>query len=171
MALNNDIEKIFLKAVKQIKLDASFWNKAGVQIKKLINRDMDQGILQGTKTTDYYRNKKYVELKSNYMNDPATGKKIGDYKGRSVVSNYTASVNMKLTGDLIKGLQIKEATNDYVQVEYKEKDYSKIQDNAKLGRDVANLNTKNRELMTKYVINKIKQNVKSIITENIQRSI
>lgn len=162
-----DIQKVFDEALTKLNFSVSFWRKIGELAKKWIKADMQQGILQGTKTKDYYRSSEYVEKKKRYMKDE-TGTNYPEYRGISIKSNYTDSVNMMLTGFLIEGLKTKEATATSVTLKYNEKDYHKIENNAKYGRNIANLNEKNREKFVNAVKGELRGNIKKIIKKKIE---
>lgn len=161
-----DLEKIFKDALLQIEFDVPFWSKMGSYIKMWIKKDMKIGKLQGEKETDYYRSQEYIRSKSNYMKDEK-GRNLKGYEGVSIKSNFTNSVNMMLTGQLVEGLTITETKGNSVTVEYKSKDYHKLENNARFGRDVANLNKANRDKATKAITEEFRKNIKSIIKQNL----
>lgn len=154
----NKTPKLDIKELQAVlELSPSFWEKFFEEIiYKLIEKDMDKGILQGEPNTDKYRSRQYVKYKQNYMNRftnraGAKGSKLKSIGSASVVSNHTTSVNMKLTGQLIRGLHFVSSNIWGGIASYSPKDTMKIVGNLRYGRVITTLNKKNREVGNKFV--------------------
>jgi len=158
-----------------------FWSKPfakqlAVKIKKWVWADMRKGILQGKQDT--YRPGKtkpksgeiswYVKYKNNYMNrftdrgGKAIGTKISPYQGVSIKSNWTKSVNMYLSGQLISGLEYLKSDRVSLWMTYSPQDRDKIKGNEEMGRYVRGLNKKNIEKVKKAIIKEFNKNKKKL---------
>lgn len=149
---------------KSLKLTSGFWKKCHEFIKKWIWADMRAGILQTVQKYHQYLSDEYKELKRNWMNPaktnqtnlfkPAKGKvkyKGTSYKGGSIVSNRTNSVDMLLTGQTIQGLHFVSSTALGGVSSYDAKDAKKIEGNRKYGREICTLREENRQRLIKKV--------------------
>ncbi len=148
-----------------------FWSKPfakqlAVKIKKWVWADMRRGILQGAQDT--YNSEQYVKQKSNWMNRRTSrggktkGTKISPYQGVSVKSNWTKSVNMLLTGQLISGLEYLKSNRVSLWMTYQDKDSDKIKGNEDLGRTVRGLNAKNIKKVKRAMIKEFNENKRKL---------
>ena len=154
---------------KALYFTKSFSKKLAVFVKKWIYADMRKGRLQGKQ--DVYRSKQYTEYKNRFMVGKKKGTKIKPYEGVSVRSNWTTSVNMLLTGELIDGLEYYKNDKTSITLTYQDKDRGKIKGNEELGRSVRTLNDKNmkrvKTKMVKQFDKEIRKHLKKNITVNI----
>lgn len=147
-----------------------FSKKLAVLVKKWIYADMRNGKLQGKQ--DVYRSKQYTDYKSRYMVGKKKGTKIKPYEGVSVRSNWTTSVNMLLTGQLIDGLEYYKNNKTSITLTYQPKDKGKIVGNEELGRNIRTLNKKNIEKTKTQIVKQfdkgIRKELKKRLTINIK---
>ena len=160
-----------------------FWSKPFAiqlsrKIKKWVLLDMRKGILQGAQDT--YKSKQYVKYKNNYMKrfttrtykkgtkhiSPGTikrkGTKVLPYEGVSIKSNWTKSVNMMLTGQLIAGLKYLKSDKVSLWMTYNPNDGDKIKNNEAMFRNVRGLNSKNIRKVKKAIIKEFNENKKKL---------
>ena len=152
-----------LNIITVIDFKKSFWLKTAQYIKKWIKNDMLNGEVQESQGKPY--NAKYRKYKSHEMRRFSDNKKLGsprtlkdgttktyknnNYYGKN--TNTSATPNMLLTGETIKGLAYKTSNKQSMIMSYKKKDADKIAGNEKLGRDIRTLNDKNmKKLQTKF---------------------
>ncbi len=148
-----------------------FWSKPfakelAVKIKKWVWADMRRGILQGNQ--DVYKSKEYVKYKNDYMRrrtdrgGKTKGTKISPYQGVSIKSNWTKSVNMLLTGQLISGLEYLKSDRVSLWMAYQDKDSDKIEGNEDLGRTIRGLNAKNIKKVKRAMIKEFNENKRKL---------
>ncbi len=148
-----------------------FWSKPfakqlAVKIKKWVWADMRKGILQGNQDT--YKSKQYIKYKNDWMNRRTSrggktkGTKISPYQGVGIKSNWTKSVNMYLTGQLIAGLEYLKSDRVALWMTYQDKDSDKITGNEDLGRTVRGLNAKNIKKVKRAMIKEFNENKRKL---------
>ena len=151
-----------------LKLKKTFL-KIGKKVPDWIEDDMDKGVLQKGKGK---YSKQYKKYKNNWMErftdrTGRAGTKLKAYQGSSINSNYTKSVNMKLTGQTIKGLHIEAVNETSVTMSYDKKDLAKIEGNKELGREIATLNKTNISKAESILIKDINLNIDKYVKEKI----
>lgn len=125
------IEEIKIKALGEIVSAYPIATKAV----ELIKGDAANGVLQTEQGLHSYWNSEYIDYKSNWMFPRQE-------------SNRTSSVDMILTGDLMRSLYVKDVTNDNTQslIEYGDSmAEEKISFNDGFGRYITTLNSNNIE--------------------------
>lgn len=107
-------------------------------------------------------------IKYFQKNKPAIGQNLKAYAGRSIKSNWTASVNMMLTGDTIEGLEYEAFTPKSLTMRYKDKDAYKIIGNEQLGRFITTLNEKNQARVIKKLEQQLDKNIRKFYQGKIK---
>lgn len=151
-----------------LKLPSQFWKELAIKIKDWIWEDMRNGEVQEMTGKNYY-SPQYAKYKANYMNRFTTmngkirhhqvGTKLKSLSGQSVVSSWTASVNMLLTSQTIKGLKWKSSNDSSMVIGYETKDADKILGNEALGRDIRTLNNTNKDKALKQIEDEFTKNI------------
>ena len=90
------------------------------------------------------------------------GTKISPYQGASIKSNWTKSVNMYLTGQLIAGLEYLKSDRVSLWMTYQDKDSDKITGNEDSGRTVRGLNRKNIQKVKRAMIKEFNENKRKL---------
>ena len=159
-----------LNIAKITKFTQSFWKQLGVFVAKWIRADAEKGIFQNDKRNDYYRSKGYKAYKLRDMRT-ADGKRLKSYFGKRISSNETSFVNMTLTGDLLRYLAPKTATDDSVSVAFRMQDYWKVKGNERFGRLLLGLREENKQKVAKMIGAEIAENIKKNLTKRIEGEI
>lgn len=181
MAKYNKAEFLkYQELAKMLKLTSSFWRKQSEYIKKWIWADMRAGILQTAQKHHTYLSDEYKRLKANWMNPQKTGQKElfkkqsgkvsykgTSYKGGSIVSNRTNTVDMMLTGQTIQGLHFVNSNALGGVMSYDAKDAGKIEGNRKYGREIATLREENRQKLIKNVSAALDVNIRQWAKEKV----
>ncbi|HOI28205.1 MAG TPA: hypothetical protein PLZ15_00490 [Melioribacteraceae bacterium] len=106
----------------------------------------------------YFHNKKAKQKKGKSY---TTGQRLKEYYGTSIESHQTGYVDMTLTGQLKKGLAVKDVSDNSVTLGYNSADAGKIEGNRKYGREVVGLNDNNIEKTRDMIIQEMKKNLLS----------
>ena len=166
--INPDLAKR-LQLYKVLKLTPNFWREVGVNVKKWIKKDMREGRLQ-TDTQYNYKSNQYKKYKSKFMNK-LDGRKVKSVRGTSVQSNWTNSVNMLLTGQLIDGLSTIKTDTQSVTLKYADKDKMKLIGNPEYAKGLLTLSGENKEKVKKMVIRELEKSMKDWAKQKIVISV
>ena len=164
-----------MKLVRPMKLDRALnftpklWDQVGQFVRGAIKQDALKGIMQDERKPKYQSNK-YKKYKKNDMRKFGIGEdKIGKgdrlkgFEGRSLNTN-TSRVNLHLTGDMFKKVQVKSTSNSaiitFLQVE-------KVLGNKSHGYNVFGLRNKNRKNALRFLDKQVKKNLKKITSKPI----
>lgn len=150
-----------------LQFPVDFWFALTSFIRRWILLDSQAGFIQGDKQ-DYYRSREYVRRKRNYFKK-RDGTNYANLKGRSVVSNHTSSVNMLLTGELIKGFHFERPLGTTGAVyAYDDKDKNKILGNKyPYDRIMNTLNEANVKKLISHIENQLSDSVAKIVKDKI----
>lgn len=150
-----------------LRFPVDFWFALTSFIRKWILADSQAGFIQGDKQ-DYYRSAEYVRRKRNYFKK-RDGSNYANLKGRSVVSNHVSSVNMLLTGELIKGFHFERPIGQNGAVyAYDDKDKNKILGNKyPYGRLMNTLNEANVKKLIGHIESQLSENIQNIVKDKI----
>ncbi len=146
MAINKlNTDKIFSGIRSQ------FWRELAEFIKQLIEMDMRAGEVQAyisqervTSGGAKHYSKGYKKAKQKLFTR-LDGKKYKQYAGVSVIDNTTNQVNLRATGQTIRGLHLETVLTNGVILSYMPKDSDKIIFNHEMGRVITTFNKKNRD--------------------------
>lgn len=116
----------------------------------------------------YFRNKKAKKWKTITGEHGGTrtmlvhqGKRLSGFYAKTIESTNTAYVDMTLTGQLKKGLKLKQYINGSWLFGYDPKDADKIEGNRKYGREVVGLNDKNQEDFKNMLLASFNENIRT----------
>lgn len=157
--------------IEILHLSPDFWQRMLVFIKMWFMEDALAGQIQGEKQ-DYYRSAEYVRRKKNFFKRK-DGRNYANVGNRSVVSNYTTSVNMLLTGEMFHGLHYdrpisKNGIISGAVYAFSPKDEKKILGNLiPYERVVNTLNAKNREKVIKVIEEQISSNIAEVVKDKL----
>lgn len=156
MAVKITLDKIFDKL-------QSRWKRIGQLAIQWIRKDaQESGIFQND-SKDSYRSPQYRKYKANNMRRFTDGKRLKTSYATSISSNETSFVNMTLTGQLFRGLKVREINKFGVTVGYDPKDAGKIIGNEKYGRQIVGLRKEN--------IAKVKEELLQGLSEEIKKEL
>jgi len=139
-----------------------------------IRADALDGKMQNN-TSNHSYSPSYAKLKANGMEtvrkQTATGRKarskkpkrMEKYKSRSL-NRDTSKVNLTLTGDMLKSLQVikSKTTSNSVTLGYSQDQSSKVLGNKAKGYDVTQLSDENIAIARELIETAIKENLKSV---------
>ena len=141
----------FLKSFK-----ASQWKRLGEFISNWIREDAQQKILQGKKLSDKYRSSQYIKYKANDMRRFTDNKRLKAYFAQPITSNETSSVNMTLTGKMLRSLRPRRANRLGVSIGVNKEHEGKILGNRdKFQREVLTLNQKNQDKALEWLLDSV----------------
>lgn len=155
-----------------IKLTKSFWNKTGQLAAQWIRADAEKGKFQtptGKSIKDFY-NKAYAKYKANRMERFTTtkngkkGQKINAYYGRSTTGTQTSKVDMRVTGDLLDSLKVKDSNNTSVKVGFEgtKDNIGKLRGALEYQRLLVGLNDDNINKVKGLIISEFEKNKKAL---------
>ena len=150
-----------MKLDRALRFTSKDWDKIGQFIRGAIKKDALNGIMQDDKKPKL-RSSTYKKYKKNDMRkfgrgDDKIGKgnRLKQFIGRSL-NNDTSKVNLHLTGDMMKKIQIK-STSDKTTIIFLEGE--KVLGNKKNGYNVHNVRNENRKKALNFLANTIQKNL------------
>jgi hypothetical protein len=140
---------------KAVVFDDFFFRYIGSHIKHEISLDSSKGLMQDDKSGLQYRNKKYIREKGKGIASPRQ------------ISNQTAFVDMRLTGDMFNDMTVT-PTDKSVEIAYNKRDTNKILNNLEYGRDITTLNQKNLDWVATEIAERIGDNIIEQVNKDIE---
>lgn len=126
-------------------LDESYIKTELERVRELIREDAKKGIMQDNASGLQYKDKDYIRKKRK-----------GFYPRQ--ISTNTSYVDMTLTGDLFKNMQVKSVENQGELIVAPE-DGFKVSENEKRGRIIIGLREDNVDIITTDVVNQMAKNI------------
>ena len=185
-----EVDRVNASIRERIKITVDQWNKIGQYVVGKIRQDALQGEMQND-TSGHQYTREYALIKARsfryatsrvYKQNVANAKSIGIYaqakdsikkaggkKGNRYkgyeslpLNTNTAFVNLTLTGDMLKSLQVVESltTEDGCTLAYGQDQTKKILGNKKRGYDVTTLSTENRKIIHDLIRKAIVKNLR-----------
>jgi len=172
MAVHPSVQSFgkIMKWQELVQFTETFWVTTGQKLARAIQLDAKKGILQEPLTA-HYISEQYKKYKASRFNRLTGRGKVAGYKGQRMASTRTESVDMTLTGALMKGLHVDKAyyrgENQGVDIKYNDVDGYKIQHNETLGRDVRTWNDKNENKMLRLLAREVGKNIEEATKQDL----
>ena len=162
-------------------LTPKFWMFVGGEVKKWVERDCREGLMQD----DAFKlplSPKYKKYKDHDMRRFSDGKRLGDVTsggrmlrqrrfplvGRALQTIGTPYVTMMLTGDTVRGLKPTKPTKNGVTMAFNEADSPKIYGNQQIRYNIVGLNRVNRELVRQEIIKEFNRNKVKFLKKDVK---
>tara|TARA_R100000234_G_C4969811_1_gene165655 strand:- start:47 stop:514 length:468 start_codon:yes stop_codon:yes gene_type:complete len=133
-----------------LKTEKNQWSILGGQLVTKILQDTVKGISQDGSG----KSRDFPEYSFEYAKRKSQGKATA--KGKSA-SRQTSPPDLKLTGKMLNSIKTQKATSTSVEINYRQA--KKVEDNAKLKRNIYGLNDKNEKFAQDYFDNIIDKRV------------
>ena len=133
-----------------LKTEKNQWLILGGQLVTKILQDTVKGISQDGSG----KSKDFPEYSFEYAQRKAQGKATAKGKAKS---RQTSPPDLRLTGKMLNSIKAQRATNISVEINYRQA--KKVEDNAKLKRNIYGLNDKNEKFAQDYFDNIIDKRV------------
>ena len=133
-----------------LKTEKNQWLILGGQLVTKILQDTVKGISQDGSG----KSKDFPEYSFEYAQRKAQGKATAKGKAKS---RQTSPPDLRLTGKMLNSIKAQRATNISVEINYRQA--KKVEDNAKLKRNIYGLNEKNEKFAQDYFDNIIDKRV------------
>ena len=133
-----------------LKTEKNQWLILGGQLVTKILQDTVKGISQDGSG----KSKDFPEYSFEYAQRKAQGKATAKGKAKS---RQTSPPDLRLTGKMLNSIKAQRATNISVEINYRQA--KKVEDNAKLKRNIYGLNDKNEKFAHDYFDNIIDKRV------------
>tara|TARA_R100001082_G_C4269724_1_gene119185 strand:+ start:63 stop:560 length:498 start_codon:yes stop_codon:yes gene_type:complete len=158
-----------MKLDRALNFTPKLWNQVGQFVRGAIKQDALRGIMQDDKRPRY-KQTKYKAYKRNDMrkfgrgeDKVGKGERLKGFEGRPINTN-TSKVNLHLTGDMFKQVQVKPTSNSatitFLQGE-------KVLGNKSHGYNVFGLRNKNRKNALRFLDRQVKKNLKKLTSKPI----
>ena len=162
-----------MKLDRALNFTPQLWNQVGQFVRGAIKQDALKGIMQDDKRPRY-KQTKYKAYKKNDMRKfgigeekKGKGDRLKGFEGRSI-NTETSKVNLHLTGDMFKQVQVKPTSNSaritFLQGE-------KVLGNRKHGYNVFGLRNKNRKKALNFLDRQIEKTLKKETSKPINLKI